>query len=63
MARPEMRIIFAAIAILVSLGAVGVAIHSLLFDEYRLTRYSVAVLVCGIACFVTLLNPKAGDDA
>lgn len=63
MVRTEYRIVFAPIAVLFSLAGMATAIHGLLFDGYDVTRYGVAAIVLGVACFVLLLNPTAGNDA
>jgi len=57
MVRAEPRIIFAAIAVFVTLGGIAVSIHGLLYDEDSLIRYGVAAVVLGIMSFVLLLNP------
>ncbi|WP_144158157.1 DUF2964 family protein [Paraburkholderia sp. BCC1885] len=63
MLHTEYRIILAAIAVFASLAGMGAAVHGLLFDEYNVTRYGVAVIVASVACFVMLLNPATGHEA
>jgi hypothetical protein len=60
MVRIEYRIVFAAIAVFLSLAGMATAIHGLLVDDYSVTRYGAAAIVLGVACFVLLLNPTAG---
>jgi len=63
MARTEFRITLASIVVFVCLTAIALAIHGLLFDEYKVTRYSLAAIVATVACCVMLLQPKAEDGA
>lgn len=63
MVQAETRIICATVAVFVALAGLAGLIRGLLFDSTDFFRYGAASLVVGIACFVLLLNPTAGDDA
>lgn len=63
MVRAEPRIICAAVAVLVALVGLAGLIHGMLFDSSDFIRYGSTALISGVACFVLLLNPTAGDDA
>ncbi|XUW92716.1 DUF2964 domain-containing protein [Burkholderia sp. M6-3] len=62
MIRSDTRILFAAIAVFVSLAGIGASIRGLLFDELSVFRYGVVAVVGGVACFVLLLNPTRDAD-
>ncbi|HYS63039.1 MAG TPA: DUF2964 family protein [Paraburkholderia sp.] len=63
MVRAEPKIICAAVAVFVALAGLAELIRGLLFDSTDFVRYGAAALVAGVACFVLLLNPTAGDDS
>ncbi|CAE6690102.1 hypothetical protein R69619_00196 [Paraburkholderia nemoris] len=63
MVRTESRIIFATVAVFIALASLAGLIRGLLFDSTDFIRFGAAGLVAGVACFVLLLNPSAGDDS
>lgn len=63
MVRAEPKIICAAVAVFAALAGLAELIRGLLFDSTDFVRYGAAALVAGVACFVLLPNPTAGDDS
>ncbi|CAN0625648.1 Protein of unknown function DUF2964 [Burkholderia sp. lig30] len=62
MIRKQYRIVLAAVSVFIALGALGGAVHGLLFDNQRVFKYAVIALAAGITAFVALLNPTAKDE-
>jgi hypothetical protein len=60
MARPEIRIVLAAIAVFVALGGLASTIQGLLYERPTLVHVGGWAMVLGVACFVLLLRPRGG---
>lgn len=63
MFRAEPRIIVSLVAVFTALAGMGAGIRGLLFDSPTFVHYGAMALISGVATFVILLAPKAGDDA
>jgi hypothetical protein len=61
MIRAERRIVFAAIAVFVSLGGMAMVIHGVLFDTRNATVYGGVLLVIGVAVLALMLTPRPRD--
>jgi len=60
--RSDGGILFSAIAVFAALAGIAASIRGVLFDEPSFSRYGVAAVVGGVACFVLLLDPTRSGD-
>ncbi|WP_408637002.1 DUF2964 family protein [Paraburkholderia sp. RL17-368-BIF-A] len=49
-------------AVFAALAGTAASIRGVLFDEPSFSRYGVAAVVGGVACFVLLLDPTRSGD-
>jgi inner membrane protein involved in colicin E2 resistance len=61
MIRTERRIVFAAIAVFVTLAGMAVVIHGLLYDYSKAMLYGGVLLVLGVAVLALTLSPRPTD--
>jgi hypothetical protein len=61
MVQGELRVVLATFAVFAALAGLAVAMHGLLFDEFRFVVYGMAIVSCGVVAFVAMLTVHPKD--